>query len=380
MNLPAERRIHVDVILADPRWAAVLARDPAADGRFYYSVASTGVYCRPSCGARRPRPEHVRFHDSCAAAEQAGFRPCRRCRPNMPIAAGPHTEALVRACRQIEESDSVPTLAQLAEQAGLSVWHFHRLFKRHTGVTPKEYGKARRRQRIGSALRRGGSVTEAIYEAGYNSSGRFYEESATVLGMTPTTYRAGGLGMSIRFAIGESSLGSILVAQSERGICAILLGDEPQALVHELEGRFPRAELIGGDGDFEQLVARVVGFVDAPQLGLDLPLDLRGTAFQQRVWQALREIPPGQTISYRELAQRIGAPKAVRAVGAACGANALAVAIPCHRVVRSDGGLAGYRWGVERKRALLLKEQRGQPADPTHSELSSEYRPQNNTR
>src|SRR5690606_9740646 len=260
---------------------------------------------------------------------------------------------IIAACRSIEASATTPDLAALAAQAELSPSHFHRQFKRLTGLTPREYARAHREARVRAALAQGARVTDAMYEAGYNSNGRFYEAADAALGMKPGAYRAGGANATIRFAVRECSLGSILVAQSGRGICAILLGEDPEALLRDLERRFPRAELIGGDADFEQLVARVVGFVEAPRTGLDLPLDIRGTAFQQRVWQALRAIPPGTTVSYAELARRIGAPKAVRAVGAACGANALAVAIPCHRVVRSDGDLCGYRWGIERKRALL---------------------------
>jgi len=238
----------------------------------------------------------------------------------------------------------------------MSAYHLQRVFKAATGVTPKQYAAAHRYRRIRAELERSSTVTEAIYGAGYNSSGRFYDSSSDVLGMTPTRYRAGGADTEIRFAIGECSLGSILVAASARGVCAILLGDDPDALARDLQDRFPRAHLIGGDADFEQLVSKVVGFVEAPGLGLDLPLDVRGTAFQQRVWQALREIPAGRTVSYSDVANRIGAPKSVRAVAHAVASNTLAVAIPCHRVVRSDGGLSGYRWGVERKRALLERE------------------------
>ncbi|WP_068682709.1 MULTISPECIES: bifunctional DNA-binding transcriptional regulator/O6-methylguanine-DNA methyltransferase Ada [unclassified Variovorax] len=341
---------------SDPRWAAVVARETAADGRFFYSVRSTGVYCRPSCGARQPRPENVAFHATAADAERAGFRPCRRCKPDQPARAAQQAAQVAELCRFIENADETPTLGALAERAGLSSFHLHRIFKEVTGLTPKAYAAAHRDRRVREALGRGGSVTDAIYDAGYNSNGRFYERSNEVLGMTPTRFRAGGADTDIRFAIGQCALGAILVARSERGVCAIALGDDPDALARELQDRFPQARLIGGDPVFEQLVARVVGFVEAPGVGLDLPLDVRGTAFQQRVWQALRDIPPGSTASYAEIAERIGSPKAVRAVAQACGANALAVAIPCHRVVRSDGALSGYRWGVERKSALLKRE------------------------
>jgi len=340
----------------DPRWAAVVAHDARSDGTFFYAVSTTGVYCRPSCGARAARPENVEFHATAADAERAGFRPCKRCKPNQLPLAEQQAGTIAELCRLIENAEHEPTLERLAHHAGLSTFHLHRLFKAITGVTPKQYAAAHRVKRVRSELGRRHTVTEAIYGAGYNSNGRFYEQSNDVLGMTPTAYRAGGANTEIRFAIGECSLGSILVAASERGVCAILIGDDPDALARDLQDRFPRAHLIGGDAKFEQLVAKVVGFVEAPALGLDLPLDVRGTAFQQRVWQALREIPAGRTVSYSQIANRIGAPKAVRAVGAAVGANPLAVAIPCHRVIRRDGSLCGYRWGVERKRALIERE------------------------
>jgi len=340
----------------DERWTAVLDRDSTANGLFFYSVRTTGVYCRPSCAARLPRRENVRFHASCVAAEMAGFRACKRCRPNEAALAERQAAAVTKACRLIETAEEIPALDTLATAVGMSRFHFHRVFKSITGLTPKAYANAHRSDRIREQLARKTTVTDAIYDAGYNSSGRFYATSAKVLGMTPRNFRAGGDGASIRFAAGECSLGSILVAASEKGICAILLGDDPDILVHDLQDRFPQAFLIGGDTAFEQWMAKVVGFVDAPQLGLDLPLDVRGTAFQQRVWQALGEIPIGSTASYAQIAQRIGSPKAVRAVAQACAANRLAVAIPCHRVVRNDGALSGYRWGVERKRALLEYE------------------------
>lgn len=343
-------------ITADPRWAALSARDASADGTFFYSVETTGVYCRPSCGARTPRPENVAFHATAAAAEHAGFRACKRCKPDQPSLAEQHAELVAELCRFIAEAHEPPTLAALAARAGLSPHHLHRVFKAVTGVTPRAYAMAHRAERVRAELGRSSTVTEAIYGAGYGSSGRFYESSNQVLGMTPTSYRAGGADMTIRFAVGACSLGAILVASTARGVCAILLGDDPDALTRELQDRFPRAEILGGDAAYEQLVAKVVGFVEAPALGLDLPLDVRGTAFQQRVWTALQAIPPGASASYAEIAARIGAPESARAVAGACAANPLAVAIPCHRVVRSDGGLSGYRWGVERKQALLDRE------------------------
>lgn len=340
----------------DPRWAAIAARDRAFDGQFYYSVRTTGVYCRPSCGARLANPKNVAFHASAAEARAAGFRPCRRCRPDAESADAERNARILEACRRIETAEDPPSLADLAAGAGLSPHHFHRVFKAVTGVTPREYLAGVRARRVREELPNSETVTEAIYDAGFNSGGRFYAQSNAMLGMTPTRYRAGGADVQIRFAVGECSLGAFLVARSVLGICAILLGDDPDALVRDLQDRFPRADLVGGDESFEQEVAAAVGLIERPADGLALPLDIRGTAFQQRVWRALQDIPSGATASYRDIAERIGAPKAVRAVAQACAANALAIAIPCHRVVRLDGDLSGYRWGVERKRVLLDRE------------------------
>jgi AraC family transcriptional regulator of adaptative response/methylated-DNA-[protein]-cysteine methyltransferase len=341
----------------DARWAAVASRDRGFDGKFVYAVKTTGIYCRPSCPARLPKRTNVAFYFGCEDAEQAGFRACRRCKPKEASLAEQHTAVIAAACRQIEGAEQAPKLDALAAAAGMSPFYFHRLFKSVTGVTPKAYGAAHRAQRIRQELAGGKrSVTQAIYNAGFNSSSRFYATANDVLGMTPSAFRAGGADADIRFGIGECSLGPILVARSERGVCAIFLGDDPRELVRDLRNRFPKANLIGADAEFERLLAKVVGFVEAPRLGLDLPLDVRGTAFQQRVWQALRRIPAGATASYAEIARGIGAPSSVRAVAQACAANKIAVAIPCHRVVKSDGGLSGYRWGVERKRSLLAKE------------------------
>ncbi|UST77477.1 bifunctional DNA-binding transcriptional regulator/O6-methylguanine-DNA methyltransferase Ada [Pseudomonas siliginis] len=338
----------------DPRWAAVVARDPRADGQFVYAVKTTGIYCRPSSLARLPKPQNVEFFDSAELAEAAGYRPSKRASKDQSDAQ--HAAIVAAACRQIETCETLPALNSLAATAGLSPFHFHRLFKAATGLTPKAYATAHRSRKLRARLADGGSVTDALYDAGFNSNSRFYESADQLLGMKPTDYRAAGQNNDIRFAVGQCSLGAILVAQSERGICAILLGDDPHQLVCNLQDQFRKANLIGADREFEQLIASVVGFVEAPATGLKLPLDIRGTAFQERVWQALREIPPGSTASYAEIAQRIGAPTSMRAVAQACGANRLAVAIPCHRVVRSDGNLSGYRWGVERKRQLLERE------------------------
>ncbi len=345
-----------DAVMRDPRWGAVLARDPHADGEFVFSVRTTGVYCRPSCAARQPRPANVAFHATPEDALRAGFRACLRCRPDETGAAGRNAAIVTAACRKIEAAQAPIPLDELARPSGLSRHHFHRVFKSVTGVTPKAYANALRAARVREALPRSGSVTDALYDAGYHSSGRFYAEADGVLGMQPAAFRAGGRDTSIRFAVGESSLGAILVAASERGVCAILMGDDPAALVRELQDIFARATLAGDDTTFDALVARVVGSVEAPQLGLDLPLDVRGTIFQRRVWQALREIPAGETASYSAVAARIGAPRSTRAVAQACASNRIAIAIPCHRVVRRDGALSGYRWGVERKRALLDRE------------------------
>lgn len=344
------------------RLAAVRRRDRAADGAFVYAVRTTGVYCRPSCAARPARRENIAFHADGAAAEAAGFRPCLRCRPSEPPRAERHAELVVRACRTIEGAETPPTLAALAAAAGLSAFHFHRLFRAVTGVTPKAYAAAHRARRMEAGLGRSATVTAAIYEAGYNTPSRFYDTAPLRLGMTPSAYRGGGAGAAIRFAVGECSLGSILVAATERGVCAILLGDDPGALLRDLQDRFPRAALQGGDAGFEATVAAAVGLVEAPNRALALPLDIGGTAFQQRVWDALRAIPPGETVSYTAVAAAIGRPAAVRAVAQACAANPIAVAIPCHRVVRSDGALSGYRWGIARKRALLDRESASAPA------------------
>jgi AraC family transcriptional regulator of adaptative response/methylated-DNA-[protein]-cysteine methyltransferase len=340
----------------DPRWAAVVARDPEADGQFVYAVKTTGIYCRPSSLARLPNPQNVEFFDTAEQARAAGYRPSKRAAKDQSDVAAQHAVIVAAACRHIESAEHLPALNELAQAAGLSSFHFHRVFKAVTGLTPKGYATAHRSRKVRDRLAHGGSVTDALYEAGFNSNSRFYESADQVLGMKPGDYRAAGKNTDIRFAVGQCSLGAILVAQSERGVCAILLGDDPHQLVCDLQDKFRRANLIGADHAFEQLIAKVIGFIEAPAMGLDLPLDVRGTAFQERVWQALREIPAGSTASYADIAQRIGAPKAVRAVAQACGANSIAVAIPCHRVVRSDGNLSGYRWGVERKRQLLERE------------------------
>ncbi len=344
-------------ILTPPqRWAAVLARDKTQDGTFYYSVATTGVYCRPSCAARRPKRENVRFHTTCADAEAAGFRPCKRCKPGALAPYEENAAKVARACRLIENADVAPRLAALAREVDMSPYHFHRIFKATIGVTPNAYVVACRQRRVRDHLQKDNSVTEAIFSSGFGSTGRFYAGAAGMLGMAPARYRSGGDGAVIRYATGTCSLGVILVAATQKGVAAILMGEERAPLEQDLRKRFPGAELIGGDKQFQRLLAKVIAHVEAPGKTLDVPLDVRGTAFQHRVWAALRDIPAGGTATYAEIAQRLGAPKAVRAVAGACAANPLAVVIPCHRVVRSDGSLSGYRWGAGRKRALLEKE------------------------
>lgn len=340
----------------DERWAAVLARAAEADGHFVYAVATTGVYCRPGCPARHPSRRHVQFFDAPAQAERAGFRPCKRCQPNGASQRQRDSAAVERACRLIERTESAPSIQALAAEAGLSPHHFHRLFKRVTGVTPRGYFAALRGGRARTALQKTGSVTEAIYEAGFNSAGRFYEAARGELGMKPSEYRAGGRGIDIEFAVAKCSLGFVLVAGTARGICGVKLGDDPAALEADLRARLPNAAIRPADQGFSKRIAAVLRAIENPAAPPSLPLDIRGTAFQHQVWDALRRIPPGRTATYTEIAAAIGRPAAVRAVAGACGANPVAVLVPCHRVLRHDGSLSGYRWGPERKRELLKKE------------------------
>jgi AraC family transcriptional regulator of adaptative response/methylated-DNA-[protein]-cysteine methyltransferase len=342
----------------DACWAAVVARDDAADGSFWFSVASTGVYCYPSCAARRPLRRNVAFHRTRADAERAGFRPCKRCRPELEPRREREAAAVARACRAIENAETELSLSALAEAAGFSAHHFQRRFKEIVGITPKQYATACRTRRLHGALGTSSTVTAALYDAGFNSSGRLYATSGDVLGMAPRTFARGGAGERIRWATGRGSLGTVLVAATERGICAILLGDRESELAEDLAGRFPRATLERADNDSEytRWLTAALELVEAPGRHTALPLDVAGTAFQHRVWAALREIPAGATTTYQALAQRIGQPKAARAVATACASNPVAVAIPCHRVIGRDGSLRGYRWGVERKAALLRKE------------------------
>jgi AraC family transcriptional regulator, regulatory protein of adaptative response / methylated-DNA-[protein]-cysteine methyltransferase len=345
----------------EARWEAVLKHNQSADGQFVFAVRTTGIYCRPGCASRIPKRENALFFNTARAAEQAGFRACKRCQPAGPGLAERYAEKVAEACRAIETSETSPTLDELAKAAGMSRFHFHRVFTRVAGLTPKAYGLAHRAERVRRALPGRRTITEAIFEAGYNSNSRFYADSSAMLGMRPKKFRAGGAGEIIQWSTSPCSLGFVLIAASGRGICAIFLGDDTKGLRTELQERFPKATLVDGAPDFKRTVAAVVKLVESPEVGLDLPLDVRGTAFQRRVWQALRNIPTGKTWSYSEVARQIGAPKAVRAVAGACAANPIAVAIPCHRVVHLGGSLAGYRWGLQRKRALLEHEKRRSP-------------------
>ena len=338
------------------RFEAVRRRDRAWDGAFVYAVVTTGVYCRPSCPSRPARRENMVFHDSPSAAEQAGFRPCKRCHPNQSVGTDPHIALVARACKRIERAEGPINLATLARAAGMSPFHFHRVFKNITGVTPNAYSAAVRAGRVRTELARGRNVTGALYSAGYGASSRFYAEAGRRLGMKPTAYRAGGDGRTIRFAVAQSSLGHILVAATEKGVCAIEFGGDAKSLIRGVRERFAQASLVGDDPEFVRLVAEVVAFVEEPRRGLDLPLDVRGTAFQERVWSALRSIPRGCTATYSEVAAAIGSPRSVRAVAQACASNPVALAVPCHRVVRSDGTPSGYRWGASRKSQLLARE------------------------
>ncbi len=355
------RVARIEATEQDPRWRTVLARDAAADGSFVFAVRSTGVFCRPSCAARHARPENVGFYADPQAARQAGFRPCKRCAPEAEGPAQRRVQLVTKLCRAIEAAAQPLSLRELGAIAGLSPFHVQRVFQSVTGITPRAFAVAQRAERTRRKLAGGAKVTNALYAAGYGSSGRFYAESQATLGMLPKHFRAGGKGERIQFAGTTCSLGKILVASTAHGVCAILFGDDWLALEADLRRRFAKAEIVAADGNFRRTLAAVVAFVEVRRPDLHLPLDVRGTAFQQRVWQALREIPAGRTCSYRELGERLGIANGARAVAAACAQNPLAVVVPCHRVVRADGALAGFRWGLERKRALLAREAESAP-------------------
>jgi len=337
-------------------WEAVCEHDATQDGQWVYSVKTTGVYCRPGCASRRPLRQNVAFYGTNDEAEAAGFRPCKRCRPNEGSQAERHIAAVERACALIRRRDALPTLDELASAAGISRYHFHRVFKQITGATPRDWGKAHRLGRFADRLDAGEKVAEAVYAAGFGASSRAYEAAATGLGMTPAARAKGGRGETIRYTCVKTVLGWALVAATERGICMTALGDDKAPLEADLRRRFPAALIWPADDRLARWAERIVHFVTDPAEQPDLPLDIRGTAFQARVWRALQKVPPGKTATYTEIAAALGQPKAVRAVAAACAANKLALLVPCHRIVRRDGDLAGYRWGVERKRALLAAE------------------------
>ena len=344
------------------RWQAICDRDAAADGAFVFAVTTTGVYCRPSCPARRPRRENVRFFALVREAEAAGFRPCKRCRPRDLSTAQRHTLLVEAACRQIEAAEHEPTLGELADAAGLSPSHFHRLFRTIVGVTPKHYARTARAGALRRTVRSAPSVTAAAFDSGHESLRRFYDRALAALGMTPREFRAGAEGEIILFASAPSTLGVVTAAFSRRGVCAVRLDDRASDGEAELRALFPKARLVAADDELKRLIARIVAAIEEPARAAELPLDIRGTAFEQRVWRALKDIPLGTTVSYSEIAQRIGAPTAQRAVARACGANPAAVLVPCHRVVRADGGLGGYRWGIARKERLLAREGAGRPS------------------
>lgn len=335
------------------KWQQVVARDARQDGRFVFAVRTTGIYCRPSCPSRRPRRESVEFFPNPNEAERAGYRACLRCKPTEVSSQARH---IAHARRILDNSEIVVTLPQLSKQVGLSPFHLQRLFKRATGLSPREYQSARRIQHVKHGLRQGGDVTTALYDAGFGSSSRLYEQAPQQLGMTPGEYKRGGAGANISFAIAPSPLGRLLVAATDRGLCAVRFGDSANDLERDLRTEFHAAELHRDDSAMKQYLEPLLALIRGENTVIDLPLDVRATAFQKKVWEKLRQIPSGKTRSYSEIARQIGNPDAVRAVARACASNPVALAIPCHRVIRSDGDEAGYRWGLERKRKLLQQE------------------------
>jgi len=338
------------------RWQAVCARDAAADGAFFFAVVTTGVYCRPNCAARQPKRENVRFYGTIAAAEAAGFRACKRCRPSGRSIADTQAEAVGHACRLIDAAETLPSLDDLAQAVGISPFHFHRVFKAVLGVTPKGYAAQRRIERLKRELDEGTPVAQAIYGAGYGSPSRLYETTHATLGMTPAAFQQGAKGKRIDWTVTPTALGPLLIGATPDGVCMIAFGADAAALERQIAARFPAATLNRADAALADHVASIASYIATPSRGLSLPLDVQGTAFQRRVWRALQAIPPGRTASYGEVATALGQPGAARAVARACATNDVALAIPCHRVVGADGRLSGYRWGVERKRALLEGE------------------------
>src|SRR5215204_783894 len=348
----------------DQLWQAVVAKDASFDGQFVFAVSSTGVYCRPSCPSRRAHRERVKFFELPEAAEQAGYRACLRCEPRRTRVMDPQVELVQRVCRLLNSNESETLgLAELATQAGVSVFHLQRTFKRVMGISPRQYLAARRFGNFKELVRKGDSVTTALYESGFNSSSRLYEHASEELGMTPATYSRDGRGVNINYTVVSSLIGRLLVAMTERGVCAVRMGDNNFDLEKDLREEFPHAEITRADATLREAVQKILRHIDNNEPRLDLPLDIRSTAFQRQVWEKLRAIPYGQTVSYGDVAKALGKPGAVRAVGRACATNPVALVIPCHRVVREDKSLGGYRWGLERKKKLLEHE-RSRPFSP----------------
>lgn len=338
-------------------WQAVQMKDARFNGIFVYGVRSTGIYCKPSCPSRRPRREQIVFFPSCTSAEDAGFRACLRCHPRKAPARDSQVEMVLRACRAIEaQTEGTLSLNAMGKQLDVSPHHLHRTFKNITGVTPRQYAAAHRLEQFKSGIKEGRDVTDSMYDAGYGSSSRLYEKASEQLGMTPATYRRGGKGMNINYTIVDCHMGRLLVAATERGVCAVSFGDDDQKLESSLAAAYMAADIRRDETDLGKWVKALLAHLDGSQPHLDLPVDVQATAFQLRVWKELRRIPYGATRSYGEIAKAIGQPGASRAVAQACAANSVALLIPCHRVVREDGNVSGYRWGAERKRALLENE------------------------
>ena len=342
----------------DRRWKAVARREQSADRCFYYAVMTTGIFCRPGCPSRLPKRENVEYFISSQAAMASGYRPCKKCKPTATNANEDTERKIIAACRIIENSTAVPKLADLARKLQLSPYYFHRLFKKVVGVTPKQFGSSHRSRRLSNSLKTSRSITDAFYDAGFSSSSGAYDKNQSQLSMKPKEYRAGGVGLTLHYGVAACTFGWIMVAGTDRGICSIEIDDDPALLLQQLQERFPQATVTQAGPGFANLVRDVVKFIKAPQNSFNIPLDIQGTAFQIQVWSILRQIEPGKTMSYTEVAEKIGNPKAVRAVAGACASNKLAVVIPCHRVISKNGELGGYRWGVERKKMLLDNEQK----------------------
>ena len=332
---------------------AIFERNVQFDEKFVYAVRTTGIYCRPSCPSKVANLENMIIFGSGFTAERSGYRPCMRCKPNFSINFDKNLAVVEKICRLIESADEYPSLSEMAKESRLSQSHFHRVFKYYTGITPKAYVSVCRAKRMRQNLTSYQSVTEAFFDSGYNANSRFYAESSNQIGMKPSQYQRQGTGTTMRFAIGQCTLGAILVATTERGVCAVELGDDPNELVEDFQDRFSSAQIVGADAEFEKIIAHVIGLIENPRKNFALPLDIQGTIFQQKVWEELRKIPVGSTKTYSEIARILGTPSAVRAVAGACAKNKLAIVIPCHRVIKKDGALSGYRWGVERKAQLL---------------------------